>query len=334
MQRFNREQSASMTRRVAQCLLGVLLSVSGSGANQAVRGDDPHGNIATTADKNEQPSTLQDVTVEVFRIDGRPPWDATKWGDFARSRSSSQLRGLKHGEAITFRCLAAWALLLRDQEERRVSTADSDVGIPIADRATLRHYCGFVEGAIRAELPRWWIRAAETGEIYRDGSLRFRIERDPSERKDGSVDSQSPWSLATVASFKPDSIQLSLGNDRFAVATPDGERIRKLFEFVHCCRSGDVARLVFFGNAPTIEVMKVKVSTGGVIDTASLSISPIPGFSGYDTTRASVVCDDGRFIVFAGCSDGLSILYLGGEDEGKLRLVPYALLWEVRGSEE
>ncbi len=305
MQRFNREQGASMTRRVTRCLLGVLLAVSGSGANQAVRGDDPHGNTATTADQNEQSSTLQDLTVEVFRIDGRRPWDATKWGDFARSRSASQLRGLKHGETITFRCLAAWALLLRDPEARRVSTADSDEGSPIADRATLRQFCGFVEGAIRAELPRWWIRGAETGEIYRDGSLRFRIERDPSARKDGSVDSQTPWSLATVARFKPDRIQLSLGDDRFAVATPDGERIRKLFEFVHCCRSGDVACLIFFGNAPTIEIMKVKVSTGAGIDTTSLPISPIPGFSGYDTTRASVVCDDGRFIVFAGCSDGL-----------------------------
>lgn len=334
MQRFNREQGASMTRRVAQCLLGVLLAVSGSGANQAVRGDDPHGKDATAADQNEQSSALQDLTVEVFRIDGCRLWDATKWGDFARSRSASQLRGLKHGETITFRCLAAWALLLRDQEAHRISTADSDEGSPIADRATLRQFCGFVEGATRAELPRWWICAAETGEIYRDGSLRFRIEETSHARQDGSVDSQAPRSLATVARFKPDSIQLSLGDDRFDVATPDGERIRKLFEFVHCCRSGDVACLVFFGNAPTIEVMKIKVSTGAVIDTASLSISPIPGFSGYDTTRASVVCDDGRFIVFAGYSDGLSILYLGSEDEGKLSLVPYALLWEVRGSEE
>lgn len=334
MQRFNREQGASMTRRVAQCLLGVLLAVSGSGVNQAVLGDDPHGNTATTADQSEHSSTLQDLTVEAFRIDGRRPWDATKWGDFARSRSASQLRGLKHGETITFRCLAAWALLLRDQEERRVLIADSGEGIPIADRVTLRQFCGFVEGAIRAELPHWWIRGAETGEIYRDGSLRFRIERDPSARKDGSVDSQTPWSLATVASFKPDSIQFSLSDDTFSVATPDGERIRNLFEFIHYRRSGDVACLVFFGNAPHIEFMKVKVSTGAVIDTASLSINPIPGFSGYDTTRASIVCEDGRFIVFAGCSDGLSIFSFGSEEEGKLTLVPYALLWEVRGSEE
>jgi hypothetical protein len=323
-----------MTSRVAQCLFWALLAVSGPGVHQAIHGDDRHTDNATTADRNEESSTSQDLTIEAFRIDGRRPWDATKWADFARSRSASQLRGLKHGESITFRCLAAWALLLRDQEPRRVSIADSDEGIAIADRAALRQFCGFVEGAIRAELPQWWIRAAETGEIYRDGSLRFRIEETFHARQDDSVDSQTPWSLATAARYKPDGIQFSFGGDTFSVATPDGERIRNFFESVHCCRNGDAACLVFFGNAPTIEVMKIKVSTGAVIDTASLSISPIPGFSGYDTTRASIVGEDGRFIVFAGCSDGLSIFSFGSEDEGKLSLVPYGLLWEVRESEE
>lgn len=239
-----------------------------------------------------------------------------------RTQSVRQLLALKHSEVPPRNCNAAWTLLLRRCELLHADLQDATVAVPIADRSLLRQYCGFVECAIHAELPNWWLQSVETGSWYSDSSLLFKV--------DVGHSTHLPMRLpiSDVVKKSPEGVTIQLGPRKIELATGNFDASLSVDEFIeyHCTESAAVLAVV--GTAPVINIHVIDFQEPKAIFSKSLRITPVPGFSGRDTVRATVTYESGRWLLFAGCSDGMSVFALSGVPGPALCISPLALLWE------